>query len=52
MASHTLHVIRYGHRLVTAGQQQTFYLNWQTHAQKSTTSLVVVTIQASYLTNT
>jgi len=52
MASQTLHVIRYGHRLVTAGQQQTLFLNCQTIAQKSATSLVVTIIQASYLTNT
>jgi len=52
MESHTLHVLRYCHRLVTAGQQQTLFLNCQTIVQKSTTSLVVVIIQASYLTNT
>jgi len=39
MASHTLHVLRYGHRLVTAGQQQTLFLNCQNTVQKSTTSL-------------
>ena len=52
MTSYTLHVLRFGHQLVTAGQQQTLFLSCQTIAQKSTISLVVIIIQASHLTNT